>query len=189
MNKKFLLLFSAISLFITITYAQQYPEIIKVKGGTYRIGDEIGIGEPDEQPVHSVTVKTFGIAKTETTVLQWKTYCNATGQQMPKVPKRGWIDDYPIVYVSWEDAVAQKSANELGLYEMTGNVWEWCLDRYVFVAYAQTNSKNIKTTPSTRIVRGGSLTTTAKACRIADRGSCEPTYRDPFAGFRVAVSL
>jgi formylglycine-generating enzyme required for sulfatase activity len=249
MKQKFLLLFYTGLFCFTFSNAQQYPEIIKVKGGTYNMGDELGIGEPDEQPVHSVSVKTFGMAKTETTVLQWKTYCNATGQQMPKVPKGGWIDDYPIVFVSWEEAVAycnwlshktgkqyrlpteaewefaakggkkskgfdysgsqnidsagwyrdnssntthavaQKSANELGLYDMTGNVWEWCMDWYVFVAYAQTNSKNIKTTPSTSIVRGGSVTTTAKGCRIADRGSSEPAYRGPYLGFRVAVSL
>ena len=249
MKQKILLLLSTFLLFFTIAQAQQFPEIIKVKGSTYKMGDEQGIGEPDEQPVHSVSVKTFGIAKTETTVLQWKTYCNATGKQMPKVPKEGWINDYPMVNVSWEDAlayckwlskktgkqyhlpteaewefaargggkskgfkysggnnidsvswykdngnnvthaVAQNSANELELYDMTGNVWEWCEDWYVYVAYSPTKAKDIKIPPSTRIFRGGCATTPSIVCRITNRGSSEPTYRDPFIGFRVAVQM
>lgn len=80
--------------------------MIKVKGGSFKMGDELGVGEKDELPVHSVTVKTFGIAKTETTVLQWKTYCNATGLPMPKVPQGGWVDHDPMVNISWEDAIA-----------------------------------------------------------------------------------
>lgn len=89
-----------------ILFAQSYPEMVKVEGGSFEMGDELGFYQADEQPVHTVTLKTFSIAKTETTVLQWKTYCTATGRKMPETPGWGWIDSHPIVNVSWDDAVA-----------------------------------------------------------------------------------
>ena len=85
--------------------AQSYPEMIKVEGGSFEMGDVEGVGHRYEQPVHTVNLKTFSIAKTETTVLQWKTYCIATAHSMPQPPDWGWIDTHPVVNVSWHDAV------------------------------------------------------------------------------------
>src|ERR1017187_5183463 len=78
------------------TLAQSYPEMVKVEGGTFTMGDVDGDVGGDERPTHSVTLKSFGIAKTETTVAQWRTYCNATGHQMPETPSWGWHDNDPI---------------------------------------------------------------------------------------------
>ena len=66
-----------------------YPEMITVEGGTFTMGDEHGEGSEDEQPTHQVTLKTFKIAKTETTVAQWRAFCNATGRAMPGARSEG----------------------------------------------------------------------------------------------------
>lgn len=187
-HKLVTLLFAALC-GIANSYAQSYPEMIKVEGGTFTMGDSEMEGGETEQPTHEVTLKSFSIAKTETTVLQWKTYCSATGHKMPdETPSWGWIDAHPIVNVNYDDAVAycdwlsdktgelyrlpteseweyaarggkqskgykysggqsidmtgwydgnsnnqiqavaQKRANELGIYDMSGNVLEWCKD-------------------------------------------------------------
>ena len=87
------------------TFAQSYPEMITVEGGTFTMGGTDKEGSDDEQPTHQVTLKTFKIAKTETTVAQWRAYCSATGRAMPKTPSWSWIDNHPIVNVSYNDAV------------------------------------------------------------------------------------
>lgn len=86
--------------------AQKYPEMIKVEGGEFRMGDSQLVGFSDEIPPHTVFVDGFSIGKTEVTVLQWKTYCEETSKEMPKAPEWGWADDQPIVNVSWDEAVA-----------------------------------------------------------------------------------
>lgn len=85
--KKTILLFVLPFIMATVqnnVNAQTYPEMITVAGGTFTMGDSDGEGEANEQPVHNVTLKTFKIAKTETTVAQWRAYCNATGRAMPE---------------------------------------------------------------------------------------------------------
>src|SRR5882762_5567197 len=64
--------------------AQDYPEMITVQGGSFTMGEESG--DPDEKPAHQVTVKTFSLAKTETTVGQWRIFCQNTGRRMPEAP-------------------------------------------------------------------------------------------------------
>jgi formylglycine-generating enzyme required for sulfatase activity len=57
----------------------------------------------DEQPVHNVTLSAFWMGATPVTVAIWKEYCSATKLAMPEEPEWGWIDDHPIVNVSFDE--------------------------------------------------------------------------------------
>lgn len=86
--------------------------------------------------------------------------------------------------------VKQKEPNELGLYDMSGNVSEWCSDRYNESYYAKSPVYNPKG-PSLwfyRVCRGGSWFDYASFCRSSFRGSSRPGYSFETLGLRLALS-
>ena len=96
-----------------------------------------------------------------------------------------WYDDNS---GSRTHAVATKSPNELGLYDMSGNVYEWCQDwRGGYGSSAQTNPAG-PGSGSFRVFRGGSWGGGARYCRVSGRNNFSPTYRFSYLGLRLVLS-
>lgn len=217
--------------------------MVWVDGGTFRMGATSEQGSDaysDEKPVHSVTMSSYYIGKTEVTQALWKAVMGSN-------PSEFKGDNWPVESVSWNDCqafirklnaltgqnfrlpteaewefacrggnnsrgykysgsnyidnvawydgnsgdkthpVATKSPNELGIYDMSGNVWEWCADWYGdYSSGRQTNPKG-PYGGSNRVIRGGGWDIIARYCRSSLRYYYYPTYRYIGLGLRLAL--
>ena len=218
-------------------------EMVEVRNGTFRMGatpEQAGDAEGDEKPVHSVTLSSYYIGKTEVTQALWKAVMGSN-------PNYWKGDNLPVECVSWDDCqefirklnaltsqhfrlpteaewefacrggnnsrgykysgsnnidnvawyrdnsgnkthpVATKSPNELGIYDMSGNVWEWCCDWYGdYTSGAQTNPKGPES-GLLRVYRGGSWGDGTWSCRSSNRRYYYPSYRYIDLGLRLAL--
>lgn len=83
--------------------------------------------------------------------------------------------------------IGQKKANELGIYDMTGNVWEWCNDwGGNYSSGSQTNPQGASS-GTNRMMRGGSWYYNATNCRVTNRGMNNPEARLSNCGFRLVL--
>ena len=86
--------------------------------------------------------------------------------------------------------VAAKTPNELGIYDMSGNVLEWCNDWYSSSYYTSESQTN-PTGPdsgSSRVRRGGSWNYSENTCRVSRRGNTTPSFRYNYLGLRLCLS-
>ena len=217
--------------------------MVWVNGGTFRMGATSEQGNDaysDEKPVHSVTLSSYYIGKTEVTQALWKAVMGSnpscfTGNNLPvecvswndcqefirklnaltgqnfRLPTeaewefacRGGNNSRGYKYsgsnyidnVAWYDGnsgkkthpVATKLPNELGIYDMSGNVMEWCSDWYGdYSSGAQTNPKG-PYDGSCRVSRGGCWISNARNCRSSRRSNNSPDQ--PFNDIGLRLSL
>jgi formylglycine-generating enzyme required for sulfatase activity len=113
-----------------------------------------------------------------------KGYTYSGGNNLDAV---GWYNDNSR---SKTHPVAQKQPNELGLYDMSGNVWEWCSDWYDKGYYSRSpqNDPQGPNSGKYRVLRGGRWNFSDYLCRVAARLRYYPDRRDSYSGFRLVFS-
>ena len=147
----------------------------------------------------------LGFSYTLPTEAQWEYACRAgtTGDYAGDLNAMAWFDqnsgvqyryNKKLKYNEWVSgtgsthAVAMKQPNAWGLYDMHGNVWEWCADWYGDYPSGERVDYSGVASGSFRVYRGGGWYFTAASCRSAFRDWFVPGVRGGVLGFRLALS-
>ncbi len=88
-------------------------------------------------------------------------------------------------YSSYHTTVGSYTPNAWGLYDMHGNVWEWCLDRYASLGTSAVTDPTGASSGSFRVIRGGSYNYDESSCTSSYRYSSNPSYTGYNYGFRL----
>ena len=218
-------------------------EMVRVEGGTFRMGatsEQEDDARSDEKPVHSVTLSSYYIGKTEVTQALWQAVMGSNpsgfeGADLP-VENVSWNDCQKFIQklnslsgrkfrlpteAEWEFAcrggnnscgykysgsnnlgsvawyngnsddqthpVGTKAPNELGIYDMNGNVWEWCKDWYgYYKAISRTNPLG-PLVGLGRVTRGSCWGDGSWKCRSSRRGYSDPAFRSDGIGLRLVL--
>ena len=163
-----------------------------------------GFQKGDEYPVETVSwdeVQEFIKRLNEKTR---KNYRLPTEAEWEYAARAGSTTRYPcgddegcLDAIAWYDAnadytthpVGKKLPNAWGLYDMIGNVWEWCNDWYDEKYYKNSPSNDPKgpKAGSGRVIRGGSWGVSAGGCRSSYRSICDPSRAYDYLGFRLVL--
>ena len=220
-----------------------------IPAGSFEMGSDDRV---DEKPVHTVELDAFYMDIYEVIVGQFKQFVNQSGysyNRWDSVAKYSPTDDYPMIYVDWNDAVAYAKwagkrlpteaeweyaarggltgkhypwgndityddanwgntvsgkdkwkycapvgsfrPNGYGLYDMAGNLWEWCADWYASDYYANPPLRNPQgpSSGSYRVLRGGSWFNLPYHLRVAYRNNYIPASAYDTYGFRCVSGL
>ena len=83
--------------------------------------------------------------------------------------------------------VKSKAANELGIYDMSGNVCEWCQDRLIKYSSSSQTNPTVSSTGTSPVCRGGGWDDKVRDCRVSNRSSIFSTHRGNNLGLRLAL--
>ena len=133
------------------------------------------------------------------TEAEWEYAARAEDNTVASLTYSGTSDVNKLGEYSWYSSnsnsktheVGTKKANGFGLYDMSGNVWEWCWNRFTnsYDAEAEGGSDPTGTSAgSNRVYRGGSWRSSSDRCAVSCRRSLYPNIRDNNLGFRVVRS-
>jgi len=164
-------------------------------------GNTNGIGQNYPIDVSWVDAQAFC---RKLSIITGRTYCLPTEAQWEYAARGGvkggndktkYSGSWSLDAVAWYDSnsgnrthiVKTKKPNELGLYDMSGNVWEWCSDKYGSYNANELNNPTGASSGSFRVVRGGSWSIDASFCCVSYRDFDTPVIRNDSYGFRVVV--
>ena len=129
------------------------------------------------------------------TEAEWEYACRAGsnsrycfGDSDASLGSYAWYDDNADdIGEDYAHQVAMKKANAWGLYDMHGNVWEWCADWFGDYPFGSVSDPEGPSSGTYRVYRGGGWISVPRFCRSADRGRFGPGPRDSDLGFRLAL--